>query len=1000
MKRMEKARERSATDEAGLGEESVRRKDLDNLPGELERRRPSDRETRSQRSGEEQMDLRRAREEQINTGTKRREIKGEEKELSGWEEGRAKEAVEKDGAEEATIPSLSPSPSLCLTEAWPSSTSSSSSSSSQLPSSAPCPLPRLSPALPDALVVLADARLTLDVYRDGAAALPALWAAAPGRLGRVRYLRLGSEDLQGLQEALTILPLLTQLHSLAIRGHCLQDGLGDPLPGLLSSLPPSLRSLSSLTHLDLSFNRLTSLPPCLLSLPLLSSLLLSHNLLSSLPSSVGELRSLSFLSLLGNRLQTVPPSLGHLGALCTLDLSHNQLQRLPPELGLLESLQSLELSHNCLRELPHTLGSLLSLRELSIHSNDIRSVPPCLKDLPHLIRLDVRNNPLGRPPTPPPLPLPTSGQMETELPELHLGPNQHCFFVSESGCNVFLPGGAELQFPRGAVASKMMLTWTVKRPDRKWVWLEEHDFLLSWPLELLPHGTAFLEPVLVCVPYRRFRRGEVVVRRFDGQCWSTLPTMTRRGSQRHSARPGGRPARLACCSVKQFSWFVAVSRLVRDSCSVSPEGALLVSRVDSGIKLTFPSGSTLQNRTVMLQVLQVDVSEVQKLTGDPQASVSPLLCVSQSPSMPFLRPVTVQVPLPPGLTGHTVDMSCLYLLHGDQAAQTWTDVTPQSSLQITHLYAIFTVTHFSWYWLWYTTKRSVCGVVRKVYHRLRQFRVQFLVLQRKADPMQVLLQCLPTSKVDSCLQSLSPLYEGPQPSDLCELMEGEQFFAGFESGININSDRPDCTEGRLCFVFYSNLKNHKEVYICPSQHTQEAVRGQVSFYRGEMPRDIPPEVAQKRKGHDSQWLATLPLRLPGALSNKGEGEELQYRPLNLGDPESGYLTEANLLAISLQIGEDWRSIGINLGITYQELDRIQYRHRDNLGGMVLEMLFHWARRRGGAGPGAVPELQQAMVESRRQDLADEIEDIVSLGRRKYRESLRRVGLDTPTVSAE
>lgn len=74
--------------------------------------------------------------------------------------------------------------------------------------------------------------------------------------------------------------------------------------------------------------------------------------------------------------------------------------------------------------------------------------------------------------------------------------------------------------------------------------------------------------------------------------------------------------------------------------------------------------------------------------------------------------------------------------------------------------------------------------------------------------------------------------------------------------------------------------------------------------------------------------------------------------------------------------------------------------RDNLGGVVLEMLFHWARRRGGAGPGAVPELLEAMVESGRQDLADEIEDIVRLGKRKYRESLRRVGLDTPAVSAE
>lgn len=56
-------------------------------------------------------------------------------------------------------------------------------------------------------------------------------------------------------------------------------------------------------------------------------------------------------------------------------------------------------------------------------------------------------------------------------------------------------------------------------------------------------------------------------------------------------------------------------------------------------------------------------------------------------------------------------------------------------------------------------------------------------------------------------------------------------------------------------------------------------------------------------------------------------DELQHPPLNLGDPESGYLTEANLLSISLQIGKDWRNIGINLGLSYQELDRIQYKHR-------------------------------------------------------------------------
>jgi len=56
-------------------------------------------------------------------------------------------------------------------------------------------------------------------------------------------------------------------------------------------------------------------------------------------------------------------------------------------------------------------------------------------------------------------------------------------------------------------------------------------------------------------------------------------------------------------------------------------------------------------------------------------------------------------------------------------------------------------------------------------------------------------------------------------------------------------------------------------------------------------------------------------------------EKRQYPPLNLGDPESGYLTEANLLAISLQIAHDWRVIGINLGLSYQELDRTQYKFR-------------------------------------------------------------------------
>lgn len=45
------------------------------------------------------------------------------------------------------------------------------------------------------------------------------------------------------------------------------------------------------------------------------------------------------------------------------------------------------------------------------------------------------------------------------------------------------------------------------------------------------------------------------------------------------------------------------------------------------------------------------MSDVQALCGDPQARVSPLLCLSQTPSMHFLQPIKVQIPLPSDVTG-------------------------------------------------------------------------------------------------------------------------------------------------------------------------------------------------------------------------------------------------------------------------------------------------------------------------------------------------------------
>ncbi|KAM8860984.1 p53-induced death domain-containing protein 1 isoform 2-T2 [Synchiropus picturatus] len=865
-------------------------------------------------------------------------------------------------------------------------------------SSSSSPVVSLSPPLPpskDLWSVLTQTSLVLDVYQGGAGALTQIWSGVPEDLKGIRTIRLGSEDQPGLDSALSVLPNLTLLTSVSIRGNRFHDSQGDPLPGLLTCLPSSFSRLSLLVHLDLSFNQLSSLPTCLLSLPLLSILLLCCNRLAALPHDIDRLSSLTSLSVMGNKLVSLPPSVGALKALKTLCVSNNHLQQLPNEIGGLEELTTLDLSNNNLKQLPETMGSLLSLRNLVISSNNLRQVPNCLTKLP-LLKMETLDNPFGKPPTPPPLP-PAKLEEETKIPELHIRFDEHSFSVTSAGCHVFLPGGSELLFPPGCLQTTTEVNWAEKRPYRKLVHLEEHEILLSCPLELQPHGIKFLKPVQVCVSHRRVKKRDVVVRRFDGQSWSTLPTVRKRGSEGHSSHPGGRPARLACCTVLQFSWFMAVACPMKDTCSLTAEKNLLVSSFHPGIKLHFLPDSTIEQRTITLEVVDVAVHEVRDLCGDPGVSVSPLLCLSQSSSADFLRPIKVQLPLPPGVTGRTLEQpqqrSCLHVLHGDPVAQTWIDITSSVSLTFDHLYAFFYITHFSWYWLWYTTKTNVCGVVRKIYQKLKLFKVQFLVLQRKSDPFQVLVQCLPSSKVESRLQSLSRKYDGPQPTDQCDLLEGEQFFAGFEKGLDISSDRPDCMEGRLSFVFYSSMDNVKEICISPAEGVAVPVRGQVSFYRGEMPEDLPEEVSRTRRGPDNQWLATLPLKLPAVNSENNYVMEEFQRPLNLGDPETGFLTETNLLTISHRIGPDWRVIGFNLGLSYQELNRMEYRYKGDLGGLVLDMLFTWARRQENSGPGALQRLVDAMEKSERKDIADEIEDIVNLGREKYNESIKRVGLE-------
>lgn len=78
----------------------------------------------------------------------------------------------------------------------------------------------------------------------------------------------------------------------------------------LSTLPPSLCSLSALSSLKLDYNKLTQLPNEFEKLVKLEELDISHNVLTSLPDSIGELTCLLRLSASHNQLDRIPDSVG------------------------------------------------------------------------------------------------------------------------------------------------------------------------------------------------------------------------------------------------------------------------------------------------------------------------------------------------------------------------------------------------------------------------------------------------------------------------------------------------------------------------------------------------------------------------------------------------------------------------------------------------------------------------------------------------------------------
>lgn len=72
---------------------------------------------------------------------------------------------------------------------------------------------------------------------------------------------------------------------------------------------------------------------------------------------------------------------------------------------------------------------------------------------------------------------------------------------------------------------------------------------------------------------------------------------------------------------------------------------------DAGI---WVPGCSAHHAVFHAQVLPVSAEEIEEITADAECRASPLLCLSQDSLVDFLRPVRIQLPLPPGVTGQFI----------------------------------------------------------------------------------------------------------------------------------------------------------------------------------------------------------------------------------------------------------------------------------------------------------------------------------------------------------
>ncbi|XP_060605993.1 ankyrin-2-like isoform X12 [Ruditapes philippinarum] len=533
--------------------------------------------------------------------------------------------------------------------------------------------------------------------------------------------------------------------------------------------------------------------------------------------------------------------------------------------------------------------------------------------------------------------------------------------------------------------------------------VNEGEALANRIIEMGPHGTKFLGPVLIEVPHfasLREREREIQIMRSDnGETWYEHPMVATDDAVAQAMAgtfEGGKPissmlnfegedelagkriTRILTTDLPQY--FAIISRVRIENQYIGEEGGVISSKVVPQVQAVFPQAALNKKIRVGLQAQPINPEIISKLFGN-RVACSPIVTVEPR-RRKFHKPITLTIPVPKSAQKGMINqyqnenptLRLLCSITGNHAvhrgganASVWEDITENKNLQFTNDCVSFTTTVSARFWLMdcQATTESA-SMATEIYHEAINvpYMARFVVFAKRTgtEEGQLRMFCMTDERTDKTLEKQQNFTEVARSRDV-EVLEGRQQFIEMAGNLI-----PVTKSGDQLFIDFKAFRENRLPCTVRIRDQDQESAARVAFMKE-------PKVARGEAPQSP--ICNLNITLPGWSKSSStmelEGEaSLEVRKRQSLLREHGIVLEDNVSRAQIKLTDvadtlqgDWVILAQQLDITGAEINEIKSDYH-TVNDQALAMLQLWVAKKGEEATGNT--LENGLRQVNREDV--------------------------------